>query len=136
MIVGGTFGVKPTIYGSWRAPTSGRMGGETPKDGRRSPTGPSLSKKERARLGNSISTIPALEQAIRIAFGIHPLQGSFLHLHQISFALSILMNPVTQKQFQEVQQKVGEETGIHVGQSQGQWEQAEFQRETGIELGY
>ena len=136
MIVGGTFGVKPTIYGAWTALTSGRMGGKTPASSKPNTTGATIPKKERLRLGNSISTIPFFEPGIRIAFGIHPLQGSFLHLHQISFALSILMNPVTQEQIKDLSRIVGEETGIHPTMSGAEWEQAEFERNTGIELGY
>ncbi len=41
----------------------------------------------------SVSSIPFLEPAIRRALFINPMLGSVLHLHQITFALSILTTP-------------------------------------------
>jgi len=98
MIVGGTFGVKPTIYGAWTALMSGRMGGKSkpPLDLAPLPIDAARMKRDigQVKKEEGISSIPMLEPATRWLIGIHPLQGSMMHLHQITFAAAYLTNPI------------------------------------------
>ena len=115
MIVGGTRRVKRGFFGSvvlFSAPTSSnsRPAGPT-NDSQKSknrdrPTGKGWWDSEGA-----VSSIPFAEPIVRRALYLSPLLGSVLHLHQITFALSVLRSP----QMVEAQKDLIAKTGYGVG---------------------
>lgn len=104
MIVGGTVDLKTRdflfsiAFGKWLLTSEGRLGG---KSGKKPPKFSLESRRDKREAGKGlepiISSIPFLEPGIRKVAGIAPIYGSIMHLHQITFALSILTTPASKE---------------------------------------
>lgn len=113
MIVGGTKLSRRRLYGSlllFSEPSSSKI-----RPGQTSPGSPAGKKPTRGvpedlgwwKSDVSLSSIPFLEPAIRRSLYISPMLGSILHLHQITFALSILNTPESKQAQKELIAKTG-----------------------------